>query len=71
VSRYIWIQHLSLGDFAVASYKTNDPEQPFKVLATSNEPWSAKFSEHLKKAYELDITQSSTQLNELAANWKS
>jgi hypothetical protein len=48
--RAVWIQHLPQGDFAIASYETNDPEQSFKVLATSNEPWAAKFREHLKKA---------------------
>jgi hypothetical protein len=67
----MWIQHLLQGDFAVASYKTNDPEQSFKVLARSNEPWAAKFRQHLKKAPGLDITQSSMQLNELVVNWKS
>jgi hypothetical protein len=40
-------------------------------LATSNEPWAAKFREHLKKAHGIDITQSSNmQLNELLADWK-
>lgn len=29
----VWIQHLPQGDFAVASYETNDPEQSFKILA--------------------------------------
>jgi hypothetical protein len=34
----VWIQHLSQqGDFAIASYETDDPEKSFKVLATSNE----------------------------------
>ncbi len=69
--RAVWIQHLPQGDFAIASYETNDPEQSFKVLATSNEPWAAKFREHLKNAHGLDITQSSMQLNnELVVNWK-
>jgi hypothetical protein len=66
----VGIQHLSQGDFAVASYETNDPEQSFKVLATSNESWAGKFREHLKKAHGLDITQAAMQLNELVVNWK-
>ena len=66
----VWIQHLPQGDFAIASYETNDPEQSFKVLATSNEPWAAKFREHLKKAHGLDITQSPMKLNELIVDWK-
>ena len=32
----VCIQHSSQGDFAVASYETTNPEQSFKVLATSN-----------------------------------
>ena len=69
----VWIQHSSQqGDFAVASYETDNPEQSFKVLATSNEPWAVKFREHLKKAHGVDIAQSSSnmQLNEFIINWK-
>jgi hypothetical protein len=66
----VWIQHLPQGDFAVASYETNDPEKSFKVLATSNKPWAVKFREHLKRAHGFDIAQSSMQLNEVAVNWK-
>jgi NADPH-dependent ferric siderophore reductase len=68
----VWVQHHSQqGDLAIASYETDDPEQSFKVLATSNEPWAVKFREHLKKAHGIDIAQSSNmQLNELLANWK-
>ena len=66
----VWIQHLPQGDFAIASYETNDPKQSFKVLATSNEPWAAKFREHLKKAHGLDIAQSPMKLNELVVYWK-
>jgi hypothetical protein len=61
------------GDFAVASYETANPEQSFKVLATSNEPWAVKFREHLKKVHGLHIAQSSPstmQLNELMIDWK-
>jgi hypothetical protein len=68
----VWIQHSSQqGDFAVASYETDNPEQSFKVLATSSEPWAVKFREHLKKTHGLDITQSSSmQHNEQVVNWK-
>jgi hypothetical protein len=58
----VWIQHLPQGDFAIASYETNDPKQSLKVLATSNE--------HLKKAHGLDIAQSPMKLNELVVYWK-
>jgi hypothetical protein len=40
------------------------------VLATSSEPWAAKFREHLNKAHGLDITHPSMKLNELVVNWK-
>lgn len=56
----------------MVSYETDIPEQSFKVLAKSNEPWAVKFREHLKKGHGLDIAQSSSimQLNELIVNWK-
>lgn len=56
----------------MASYETDNPEQSFKALATSSEPWAVKFRGHLKKTHGLDITQSSSimQLNELIVNWK-
>jgi hypothetical protein len=68
----VWIQHLPQQnqDFAVALYETNDPEQSLKVLATSDEPWAAKFREHLKNAQGLDIAQSPMQINELVVNRK-
>ena len=66
----VWIQHLPQGDFAVASYETDDPEQSLKVLATSSEPWAVKFRQHLNKAHGLDISHSSMKLNELVVNWK-
>ena len=68
--RAVWIQHLPQGDFAIASYETNDPEQSIREIATSNKPWAAKFREHLKQAHGLDVTQFPMQLNELVANWK-
>jgi hypothetical protein len=66
----VWIQHLSQGDFAVASYETDNPKKSFKVLATSNQPWAIKLREHLKRAHGIDIAQSSMQINEVAVNWK-
>ena len=65
----VWVQHLPHGDFAVASYETDDPEHSFRVLATSNEPWAIKFREHLKRAHGVDIAQSAVQPNELAVSW--
>ena len=69
---HVWIQHMPQQnqDFVVASYETSDPEQSFKVLATSDEPWAVKFREHLKNAHGLDIAQTSIKLNELLIDWK-
>ena len=69
----VWIQHSPQQqnqDFAVVCYETSDPEQSFKVLATSNEPWAVKFREHLKNAHGLDIAQTPIKLNELLIDWK-
>jgi hypothetical protein len=69
----VWIQHMpqqQYKDFAIACYETSDPEQSFKVLATSDEPWAVKFREHLKNAHGLDIAQTSIKLNELLIDWK-
>ena len=68
----VWIQHLPQQnqDFAVVCYETSYPEQSFKVLATSKEPWAVKFREHLKNAHGLDIAQTSIKLNELLIDWK-
>ena len=66
----VWIQHLPQGDFAVASYETNNPEQSLKVLASSTEPRALKFREHLKEAHGFDVAQSAVQPNELIINRK-
>ena len=66
----VWIQHMPQGDFAVASFETDDAEHSFKVLAISNQPWAVKFREYLKKAHGFDFSQSGSQLNELVVNWK-
>ena len=65
----VWIQHLPQGDFAVASYETNNPEQSLKVLASSTEPRALKFREHLE-AHGFDVAQSAVQPNELIINRK-
>ena len=68
----VWIQHLPQQnqDLGVVCYETSDPEQSFKVLATSKEPWAVKFREHLKNAHGLDIAQTPIKLNELLIDWK-
>ena len=66
----VWIQHLPQGDFAVASFETNDPEKLFRVLATSKEPWAARFREHLKRAHGLDLLIGAPPLlNETVVDW--
>ena len=65
----VWIQHLPQGDFAVASYETDNPEKSFKVLATSNKPWAVKFREYAKKAYGIDFGGPPPSLNEMIIDW--
>ena len=66
----VWIQHLPQGDFAVASYETDDPENTFRVLSTSREPWAVRFREHLKRAHGLDlVTGAPPPLNETVVDW--
>ena len=66
----VWIQHLPQGDYAVASYDTDDPEQSFKVLATSNDPWAVKFRDHLKKVHGIDLSAGhQPSLNKMMVDW--
>ena len=66
----IWVLRLTQGDFAVASYETDDPEKSFRVLSTSNEPWAARFREHLKRAHGLDLLIGAPPLlNETIVDW--
>ncbi len=58
------------GDFAVDSYETNDLEKSFKVLASSKEPWAARFHEHLKRAHGIDLLAGPLPtLNEKVVDW--
>jgi hypothetical protein len=66
----VWIQHLPQGDYAVASYDTDDPEYSFKVLTTSNDPWAVKFRDHLKKVHGIDLsTGHPPLLNKMMVDW--
>jgi hypothetical protein len=67
----VWIQYLRQGDFAVAIYETDNPEHSFRVLATSQEPWAAKFREHLKKAHGIDLLAGSSlpSINKMMVGW--
>jgi hypothetical protein len=67
----VWVQHLPQGDFAVASYETNDPEKTVRVLSTSSEPWAVRFREHLKRAHGLDLVIGAPPLlNEMVVDWR-
>ena len=67
----VWIQHLPQGDYAVARYDTDDnPEQSFKVLATSNDPVGCKVSNHLKKVHGIDLSAGhQPSLNKMMVDW--
>jgi hypothetical protein len=64
----VWIQRTPMGDFAVSSMETGDPELTFKTLTNSNDPWAARFRELLNKAHGIDFSDA-MQLNEQLADW--
>jgi len=64
----VWIQRTPMGDFAVASYESDDPAKTFQVLASSNDPWAAKFRDLLSKVHGIDFSKA-MPLNELVADW--
>jgi hypothetical protein len=65
----VWIQRTPMGDFVVASIEVENPEKAFRVLASSTDPWAARFRDHLKQAHGFDVKQG-VPINELAADWK-
>jgi len=65
----VWIQRTPMGDFAVASFEVEDPAKAFKVIATSTDPWAARFRDFLKQAHGVDVKQPMA-LNEQLVNWK-
>jgi hypothetical protein len=65
----VWVQRTPMGDFAVASYEVESPEKAFKVLASSTDPWAARFRDLLKQAHGIDVKQP-MKPNELVADWK-
>ena len=65
----IWIQRTPMGDFAVASLEVESPEKAFKVLATSTDPWAARFRDLLKQAHGIDVKQP-MPLNVRLVDWK-
>jgi hypothetical protein len=64
-----WIQRTPMGDFAVASFEVESPEKAFKVLASSTDPWAARFRDLLKQANGIDVKQP-TKPDELLVDWK-
>jgi len=65
----VWVQRTPMGDFAVVSFEVESPEKAFRVIATSTDPWAARFRDLLKQAHGVDVKQP-MQMNELLVNWK-
>jgi hypothetical protein len=53
----LWVQRTPMGDFAVACYGMDNPEKSFRSLATSTDPWAAKFRQVLLEAHGIDLTK--------------
>jgi len=64
----VWIQHTPMGDFAVASWETNDASQTFRTLTNSNDPWSAKYRNLLSEVHGIDFSKG-IPVNEQLGNW--
>lgn len=64
----VWIQRTPMGNFAVSSFETIDPGKTFQALASSNDPWAAKFRDFLNKVHGVDFSKA-MPLNELVADW--
>jgi hypothetical protein len=64
----VWIQKTPMGDFAVASFETKDPQRTFEVLARSKDPWAGQFREFLKEAHGFDLTKP-MDLNKQVVDW--
>jgi hypothetical protein len=64
----VWIERTPMGNFAVISYETIDPGKTFQVLATSNDPWAARFRDFLTRVHGIDFSKA-MPLNELVADW--
>ena len=65
----VWIQRTPMGDFAVVSFEVESPEKAFKTLATSTDPWAAKFRDLLKQAHGIDVKKPMAP-NERFVDWK-
>lgn len=64
----VWIQKTPMGDFAVASYETKDPQRTFEVLASSKDPWAVQFRAFLLEAHGIDVTHP-MELNRQMVDW--
>jgi hypothetical protein len=64
----VWIQRTPMGDFAVVTFGTEDPEKTFQTLSTSTDPWAIQFRNLLTKAHGVDFSKP-MPLNEMVIDW--
>jgi hypothetical protein len=64
----VWLQRTPMGDFEVVSFETDNPGRSFKVLASSTDPWAARFRSFLKEAHGFDLAQLGAP-NEQLIDW--
>jgi hypothetical protein len=53
----VWIQKTPMGDFAVVSMETDDPQQSMTFLSQSKEPWAVQYRDFLVNAHGFDLSQ--------------
>jgi hypothetical protein len=64
----VWLQHTPMGEFAVVSFETDNPGRSLKSLASSTDPWAARFRNFLMQAHGFDLAQLGAP-NEQLIDW--
>ena len=64
----VWLQNTPMGEFAVVSFEVDDARHAFKSLASSTDPWAARFRSFLKEAHGFDLAQLGAP-NEQLIDW--
>lgn len=65
----LWIQPTpNMGSLLVMSIESNDPAKAMQLLATSSDPWAARFRDYLKRVHGVDAAQP-MPLNQQLYDW--
>ena len=66
----VWLQQTPHGDMTIAYFEADDPNRPFKELASSNRLFDRWYREQLKEIHGLDLTQP-PPANEAIFEWQA